>query len=399
MNELLNRLKNSVNLQILNKVETTLLEQYNFVPISVKDNYLFVVINSKSDKEVINLKLKEYFPQQVKFIQVPDQDLLDLLSVLKEEMKKEGVDDGTAKQVKLGELLVQKGYINDVQLLQALAESKRQKMPIGSTLFKLGFITLEQLKEILTLFSSGKFLDVINKYIMVEDKSQTPAQAPVPAPNIMFSTVAPVVQKPAPKYIFNLDLLEKMKEDKLSLQIISTILIFCLLKTNKMEETKTIFEKYIFNLNNSIFPITMLKAKYFIKNKSISKAIDIFSESIKNYTNYASNLEESKNNLDNIITIETYHQNFVYYKNIFNYLFACNDLDTKIKKLYYELKFCLNSLKFYSQSYQVILELYQKYPDDIQIIFELGKDSVTFSKLDKYQEMVLFSVKFCFAFS
>jgi len=151
MNELLNRLKNSVNLQILNKVETTLLEQYNFVPISVKDNYLFVVINSKSDKEVINLKLKEYFPQQVKFIQVPDQDLLDLLSVLKEEMKKEGVDDGTAKQVKLGELLVQKGYINDVQLLQALAESKRQKMPIGSTLFKLGFITLEQLKEILHL--------------------------------------------------------------------------------------------------------------------------------------------------------------------------------------------------------------------------------------------------------
>ena len=65
-----------------------------------------------------------------------------------------------------------------------------------------------------------------------------------------------------------------------------------------------------------------------------------------------------------------------------------DDLDTKIKKLYYELKFCLNSLKFYSQSYQIILELYQKYPDDIQIIFELGKDSVTFSKLDKYQEMV-----------
>ncbi|MFQ8626882.1 MAG: GspE/PulE family protein [Candidatus Gastranaerophilaceae bacterium] len=44
-----------------------------------------------------------------------------------------------------------KGYINDVQLLQALAESKRQKIPIGSTLFKLGFISLDQLKEILHL--------------------------------------------------------------------------------------------------------------------------------------------------------------------------------------------------------------------------------------------------------
>ena len=151
MNELLNRLKNSVNTQILNKVDSALLEQYKFVPISVKDNFLFVVINSSSDKGVINLKLKEFYPQQVKFIQVPDQDLYDLIESLKQDMQKTGADDGTSKQVRLGELLVQKGYINDVQLLQALAESKRQKIPIGSTLFKLGFITLDQLKEILHL--------------------------------------------------------------------------------------------------------------------------------------------------------------------------------------------------------------------------------------------------------
>ncbi len=151
MNELLNRLKNSINNQILNKVNSALLEQYKFVPISVKDNYLFVAINSTSDKDVINLKLKEFYPQQIKFIQVPDQDLYDLISSIKTEMEKNGGDDGTSKQVRLGELLVQKGYINDVQLLQALAESKRQKIPIGSTLFKLGFISLDQLKEILHL--------------------------------------------------------------------------------------------------------------------------------------------------------------------------------------------------------------------------------------------------------
>ena len=250
------------------------------------------------------------------------------------------------------------------------------------------YLSEDQLNDILSLFSSGKFLELINKYIMTEDKTQPQVQSPIPTPNIMFSTVTPVIQKPIPKYILNLDLFEKIKEDKLSLQIISTILIFCLLKENKIEETKIVFEKYIFNLDNVIFPIVMLKAKYFIKNKNTPKAIDIFSESIRNYTNYASNLEENKNDINNIITLETYHQNFIYYKNIFNYLFALNDLDTKIKKLYFELKFCLHSLKFYSQSYQIILELYQKYPDDIQIIFELGKDSVTFSKLDKYQEMV-----------
>ena len=250
------------------------------------------------------------------------------------------------------------------------------------------YLSEDQLKDVLSLFSSGKFLELINKYIMTEDKTQPQVQSPIPTPNIMFSTVTPVIQKPIPKYILNLDLFEKIKEDKLSLQIISTILIFCLLKENKIEETKIVFEKYIFNLDNVIFPIVMLKAKYFIKNKNTPKAIDIFSESIRNYTNYASNLEENKNDINNIITLETYHQNFMYYKNIFNYLFALNDLDTKIKKLYFELKFCLHSLKFFSQSYQIILELYQKYPDDILIIFELGKDSVTFSKLDKYQEMV-----------
>lgn len=150
MNEVLNRLKNSVNKQILNKVNSTLLEQFNFVPISVKDKFLFVAINSKSDKDVIILKLKELFPFQVKFIQIADGDLTQLINSLKSEM---GVETTAAEaadsQAKLGELLIKKGYITDLQLLQALAESKRLKMPIGSTLFKLGFITLQQLKEML----------------------------------------------------------------------------------------------------------------------------------------------------------------------------------------------------------------------------------------------------------
>ena len=150
MNEVLNRLKNSVNKQILNKVNSTLLEQYSFVPISVKDKFLFVAINSKSDKDAIISKLKERFPFQVKFIQIADNDLLQLINSLKPLMAGDpSVTEALENQAKLGELLIRKGYISDLQLLQALAESKRLKMPIGSTLFKLGFITLQQLKEIL----------------------------------------------------------------------------------------------------------------------------------------------------------------------------------------------------------------------------------------------------------
>ena len=255
------------------------------------------------------------------------------------------------------------------------------------------FIEEEKIKNILNLFSSGNFLGVINKYFMSEEKSsQTPTPESNATPKIpMFSNMNAnnntQKQPPQPKLVLNLELLEKCNEDKLTQQILLTIIIFCLLKANKMEEAKVIFEKYVFTLEKIIFPLILLKSKYFIKIKNTPKAIDIYSESINAYNDYLSS-EESKNDTNNIITIETYHQNFKYFKNVFNYLFALNNIDSKIKKLYLELKFCLNSLKFYSQAYQLILELYQKYPNDIQIMFELAKDSITFSKIDKYQEMI-----------
>lgn len=151
MNELLNRLKNSINKQILNKVEKDLMEQQKFVPISVKDKFLFVAINSTSDKDAVNEKLRQYFPYQIKFIQVPDNDLEQLIVDLFQSQNGAGSSSATSVQGKLGELLIQKKYITDVQLLQALAESKRNKTPIGSMLFKLGFISLDRLKEILHL--------------------------------------------------------------------------------------------------------------------------------------------------------------------------------------------------------------------------------------------------------
>ena len=258
------------------------------------------------------------------------------------------------------------------------------------------YIEEEKIKNILNLFSSGNFSGVINKYFMSEEKSsQTPTPESnttqkTPTPNIMFSNMNTnynAQKQPQPKLVLNIELLEKCNEDKLTQQILLTIIIFCLLKANKMEEAKTIFEKYVFTLDKIIFPLILLKAKYFIKIKNTPKAIDIYSESINVYNGYLSS-EENKNDTNNIITIETYHQNFKYFKNVFNYLFALNNIDSKIKKLYLELKFCLNSLKFYSQAYQLILELYQKYPNDIQIMFELAKDSITFSKIDKYQEMI-----------
>lgn len=163
MNELVTRLKNSINSQILNKIEIALMEQFKFVPISVKDNFLFVAISPETDKSFVNQKLKEYFPQQVKFIQISYKELNYLIMSFKDNDTSQLPDDHNKNQAKLGELLIQKGYITDVQLLQALSESKRTKIPLGSTLFKLGFISLPQLKEFLH-FQTG--LDTVTEEML-----------------------------------------------------------------------------------------------------------------------------------------------------------------------------------------------------------------------------------------
>lgn len=215
MNELQNRLKNSINKQILNQIDKSLMEQHKFVPISVKDGFLFVAINSASDKDTISEKLRVTFQYQIKFIQVPDKDLDELIDNLMPKSEPEPTEESltdmppssassdvvSQPQSKLGELFIERGYITDVQLLQALAESKRQKIPVGSMLYKLGFITLEQLKEVLhnqtgfdvvTADQLAKQSAFIN--ILPEDFIKTNKVVPVSSDgkNLVLGVVAPV---------------------------------------------------------------------------------------------------------------------------------------------------------------------------------------------------------------
>jgi hypothetical protein len=150
-------------------------------------------------------------------------------------------------------------------------------------------------------------------------------------------------------------------------------------------DLKNIFEKYAITIDNSIFPLILLKSKFNLKTKQISQSLDIYSQAINKYNDFKSS-DINKNN--NIIYIESYKQEFIYFNNLFNYLFALNNIDSKIKKLYYEQKFCLYQLGFYSEGFKLLIELYNKYQNDIQIQFELGKDSIYFSKCDIFKELL-----------
>lgn len=177
MNALILRLKNSIDTKILESIDKNLMGQYQFVPISIKDNFLFVAVSKVSNKDSVNEILKKTFDKSIKFMLVGEDDLKELLASLsipvavesssapspvqaqssgaspvaqKSAPSPRGSGEVPAgKNLKLGEMLLAKGLLTEVQLMKALSEAKRKGVPIGSMLFEMGIITLEQLKDVL----------------------------------------------------------------------------------------------------------------------------------------------------------------------------------------------------------------------------------------------------------
>ena len=165
MKDVLHKLKDSINKDLVLKFDENLLEQMRFVPINMNNNCLYVAINPFANKEEILEFLKSGKQVDVRFIQVTVEELHELLKCVFEDpnviaevslglniqtpSSENFVPDITAPKRKIGELLIEDGYITESQLIEALTESKKQKMPLGSALYKLGFITLDQLKETL----------------------------------------------------------------------------------------------------------------------------------------------------------------------------------------------------------------------------------------------------------
>lgn len=177
MKDVLNKLKDSINKDFITKFDEHLLEQMKFVPINVKENFVYVAINPFANKEDIISLLKEH-KLETKFIQISEEEINDLLifvrtSFFSTSFHEEALEHNiiassfndnqnrntAAPPKKLGELLIDEGYITEEQLIEALAESKKSRMPLGSTLYSLGFITLNQLKETLQKQQGYEFVD------------------------------------------------------------------------------------------------------------------------------------------------------------------------------------------------------------------------------------------------
>ena len=127
---------------------------------------------------------------------------------------------------------------------------------------------------------------------------------------------------------YNYSLLDQCENDKLTQQIVLTIVAYCLLKIKEDSELKSLFANIKIPKDKLIFPLILLKAKFYFKIKAIGQSMDILTEAINNYDSFKLNFDNNDMNHNDIIYIETYNQNFAYFNNLFNYLFALNNIDS-----------------------------------------------------------------------
>ena len=257
------------------------------------------------------------------------------------------------------------------------------------------YFSKKDLEDMATLFSNGQFKELLNNYFYIKKSDETKlnqdnnAKTGEELYNQYNKSNLLKEGKDDNQLEFNYAIFEKLLDNEFCQQIILTIVLFCLFKNKEKEnEIKKLFNKYNYPLTDMIFPLNFLKIKYYIKSQKIHNAIEIINQLINKYEDYDMNIQEKKLDLKNIYTIETFHQKFIYFDNLFNYLFNMNNIEAKIKKLYFELKSCYYQIKNFPQGYNTILRLYQKYPEDIIIQFELGKDSVMNSKPDVYHNII-----------
>jgi len=155
---LLDKLKRILNKDLAKKIGKPVLTQYGFCPVYEQNGVLFVACLNH-DTQTDN-KVKEYFSQQIKFIPLPPAQLTELINFSFGILQTASVGKTNGVPVKrIGDILVEKGYVSQKDLEKAFEQSKAQNEPIGSTLVKMNLITVAQLKDAL---SEQKGVEAVN---------------------------------------------------------------------------------------------------------------------------------------------------------------------------------------------------------------------------------------------
>ncbi len=176
MDEKIQKLKANINKAVVSKFDIAKLNELQFLPINTKNTTLFAVGNQHTHKQEAGELVKAVCGCETQFIFLPNEAFNELFSGIAEEHKpepqvideEEKVKEVNAQQQTtsanpskqtpktfsemnkmVGDLFYHAGEITEVQLAEATEDSKKKMEPIGTTLYRMGYISLPRLKTAL----------------------------------------------------------------------------------------------------------------------------------------------------------------------------------------------------------------------------------------------------------
>ena len=176
MDEKIQKLKANINKAVVSKFDISKLKELQFLPINTKNTTLFAVGNQHTHKQEAGELVKAVCGCETQFIFLPNEAFNELFSGIAEEHKpepqvideEEKVKEVNAQQQTastnpskqtpktfsemnkmVGDLFYHAGEITEVQLAEATEDSKKRMEPIGTTLYRMGYISLPRLKTAL----------------------------------------------------------------------------------------------------------------------------------------------------------------------------------------------------------------------------------------------------------
>lgn len=176
--KIINKIKDNINPELATIFTKDELGACSFIPVNRQAEFFIITVKDTADKNEISNFVSQRVTEKLKFITL-DSDGFDFLfeyytnNVMNQtkssaiELVEEPVtamveqqpsvenksdnQDGSAPKKRIGEILIESGELTEEQLVEALKQSKKTGTPIGSMLVTLGYISVDQLKDALTI--------------------------------------------------------------------------------------------------------------------------------------------------------------------------------------------------------------------------------------------------------
>ncbi len=176
-NEFLTKLLHKINIELVKQFDKQKLRELSFIPVALQKGSLYVAISQDANKAEITTFCKQKNSSLgVEFISITSSDFVSLFDEFFKKhtqndaqpkndaqtqtsaeapSKQDDIKPGEIQKVKspekkkIGEILVEEKLLTEEQVQEALVKSKEMGYPLGSTLVKLGYITIKQLKDAL----------------------------------------------------------------------------------------------------------------------------------------------------------------------------------------------------------------------------------------------------------